>query len=454
MDHIPGDPAVLPLLRVLIVDDDRSIRLMLALCLEEAGHTVVVAGTKDEAAAELQERVYDLAFIDLRLGEQSGIDLLKTVQQHAPWVRMVMMTAYGTIESAVESIRLGAIEYLLKPFDCSQVRALTARYAELIGMQRQLERQTAVVGHESFFLESTSPAMQRALEHARAAAASEATVLITGESGTGKTLLARSVHEWSSRASGPFVTVSCPTLPDELFESELFGHQRGAFTGAIRDAHGRVAEADGGTLFLDEIGEIPVLVQSKLLRFLQDKTFERVGDSMPRTANIRLIAATNRSLETAIVEGTFREDLYYRLNVITLALPSLRERPEDILAFAERFLHRFAIENKREIHGISAAARQMLLQGAWNGNVRELRNAIERAVILGTGPVLEAEDLSIPTTRYPRPPAAGDAISVEMLEHAHIRAVLSHTSSLQDAASILGIDQATLWRKRKQYGLD
>jgi NtrC-family two-component system response regulator AlgB len=453
MEAQDSQPSPATLLRILVVDDDRSICRMLSMCLEEAGHTVTGVSNAEDALAEARRRVFDVAFLDLRLGIVDGTDVLRELRRLAPWLRVVMMTAYGSIESAVESMRLGAVEYLAKPFDCARARVLATRYGELIGMERRLARFEQKADAASLPPASLSPVMQRVLDEARSAAASEATILLTGESGTGKSLLARAMHAWSARAAGPFVTVSCPAIPVELFESELFGHRRGAFTGAVQDAHGRVAQADGGTLFLDEIGELPLPVQSKLLRFLQDRGYERVGDPATHTANVRLIAATNRGLEQAVAAGGFREDLFYRLNVITLELPPLRERREDIPALAEHFLRHFAAENRRTLTGFTPAAAELLRSAPWPGNIRELRNAIERAVILGSDALIEVHAFSPALRESERTSAAGDRLTLEQLQEAHIRRVLADTPSLQDAADLLGIDQATLWRKRKQYGL-
>lgn len=444
----------LPSLRILVVDDDRSIRRTLSMCLEQTGHSVVSVGSGEDAVIEARSRVFDLAFLDVRLGSMEGTEVLRSLRLLSPWLRIVMMTAYGSIESAVESMRLGAADYLTKPFDCGRVRLVVRRYAELVAMERRLARFEQATSSVPAEIVSASVSMQRVLVDVRNAADSEATILLTGESGTGKSLLARLLHSWSQRRSGPFVTVSCPAVPTELFESELFGHRRGAFTGAVRDVHGRVAEADGGTLFLDEIGELPTGVQSKLLRFLQDRSYERVGDPSTHAANVRLVAATNRDLELGVATGVFREDLFYRLNVITIELPPLRERREDIPALVTQFLKQFALQNRRSVSGITSEAMEMLVTAPWPGNIRELRNAIERAVILGNTDPIEVHAF-MPSIRdaIGTPPAAGDAITLEALQEAHIRRVLTSAASFQDAAALLGIDQATLWRKRKQYGL-
>jgi two-component system, NtrC family, response regulator AlgB len=277
--------------------------------------------------------------------------------------------------------------------------------------------------------------------------------LIRGESGTGKSVLARAVHQWSTRANKPFGVVSCAAVPPDLLEAELFGHVRGAFTGAVRDNPGRITACEGGTLFLDEIGDIAPSVQVKLLRFIQDREYERIGDSTPRRADVRIIAATNADLDKRVVEGLFREDLFYRLNVIDLTVPPLRDRPEDIMPLALDFLAFFARANRRTILGFTDDAAELLNAYSWPGNVRELRNAIERAVILGSGEHIGRVDLSENIAPSSDTPAIGDRVSLSTIEELHIRRVLAGASSLQEAADVLGIDQATLWRKRKSYGI-
>jgi NtrC-family two-component system response regulator AlgB len=297
--------------------------------------------------------------------------------------------------------------------------------------------------------------MKQVLETARSVADTDATVLIRGESGTGKGVIARAIHRWSHRAEGGFAVLNCPSLSAELLESELFGHRKGAFTGATETTQGRVSQAEGGTLFLDEIGDFPPALQPKLLRFVQDREYERVGDPVTRRADVRLIAATNRDLDALVESGEFREDLLYRLNVITLELPPLRERPEDISALAERFLARFAADYQRPARGFDEAAIAALIAYGWPGNIRELQNVVERAVILGQStPIGERElnpgrDGGEPRGR----PRAGDAISLAALEKAHIAGVVAASDTLEAAARTLDIDPSTLWRKRKQYDI-
>ena len=325
------------------------------------------------------------------------------------------------------------------------VRSMEQRIAAL---QEDLRRL-----HPEASFDSHHPPMLRALDLARQAAPTEAIVLLRGPSGTGKSVLARAIHEWSRRKDKPMGVVACASLSPELLESELFGHVKGAFTGAVRDNRGRVAACEGGTLFLDEIGDLPLPIQPKLLRFLQDREYERVGDAVPRKADVRILAATNADLAAAVKEGRFREDLFYRFNVFPIDLPPLRERTEDIEALATRMLEFFGAQNHKFLRGFSDEAVQAIKSYTWPGNLRELRNVIERAAILCASDIVGIEHL--PEALAPRPQAVrlGDPVGLDAIEEAHIRRVLASTKSLQEAADILGIDQATLWRKRKQYGI-
>jgi NtrC-family two-component system response regulator AlgB len=368
---------------------------------------------------------------------------------------IVVMTAYATVDSAVEAIKRGAADYLPKPFQPAQIRHVveqTIRRRDLKRHVTELEDRLRETTPEADF-ESDSPKIRAVLELASRAAASDAPVLLRGESGTGKTVLARMMHSLSPRAKHPFVVVNCPTLSEELLASELFGHARGAFTGAVRDQPGRVEAAEGGTLFLDEIGEIAPPLQAKLLRFLEEKEFERLGESRTRKADVRTIAATNRDLEDHVRKGLFREDLLYRLNLIDLQLPPLRERPEDILRLTRRFLLFFAKSARRQPQELSPAAEEALKSYSWPGNIRELKNAIERAVILWPARIIEpaAFPTHISASRASEAPQLGGDFSLEDIEREHIQHVIARAPTLEDAAAILGIDASTLWRKRKKY---
>ncbi len=340
-------------------------------------------------------------------------------------------------------------------FTPSTVIGRFSKQLEFRQLSARLEALEGEVRKSSLGLESRSPAMMSILETARQVATTDANILILGESGSGKGELARSIHAWSRRAKKTFVTINCPSLSADLMESELFGHTRGAFTGASESTLGRVSQADGGTLFLDEIGDFPLALQPKLLRFIQDKEYERVGDPVTRRADVRILAATNRNLEQMVAEGEFREDLLYRLNVIVLTLPPLRERKEDIIDLAERFLARFVKDYGRPAHGFSEEAKEALRKYDWPGNVRELRNVIERASIICSKDLVDVTNLGL--TEQPSSassaPRVGETMSLEALEKAHIAAVMATSETLDQAAKILGIDSSTLYRKRKQYGL-
>lgn len=444
------------LLNILVVDDESNIRKTLSYCLAKEGHTVIAVSNTEDALDEARRRSFDLAFVDLKIGEEDGMELIPKLLADSPWTKIVVITAHASIESVVEAVKKGATDYIAKPFTPDQVKLLTRR----IGSLRCLETELASLREDmqrlrpEDRLQSKNPGMQRAIETLRKAATSEAIVLLQGESGTGKSVFARAVHNWSPRAAKPFGVVSCPSVPADLLESELFGHVKGAFTGALRDNPGRIAACEGGTLFLDEIGDMAPVVQAKLLRFIQDKEYERLGESVLRKADVRILAATNANLEQRVAEGLFREDLFYRLNVINQIIPPLRDRPEDIMPLAMDFLAYFCRVNHKSLLGVSEEAEAHLISHRWPGNVRELRNTIERAVILGSGDTIGVVDL--PTSVAPpsnQTPSVGDRVSLSTIEELHIRRVLANASSIQEAADILGIDQATLWRRRKTYGI-
>ncbi len=449
-----------PSLRVLVLDDEPVSRKALVECLEDTPHEVRPVSEVREALDLLDQELFDVAFVDLRLEGASGIEFIPKALERAPWIKVVLMTAYASIGSAVEAVRAGAVDYLEKPFRPGQVRVLVEK---LLAIRRR-EREVASMdeGGEKTkppsVLESRDPEMQKVLELARQAADSDATILLLGESGTGKGVLARAIHQWSARSEGPFSVVSCPSLSEDLLRSELFGHVRGAFTGAVTAQRGRIATTEGGTLFLDEVSDLPMSIQPQLLRFIQDREYERVGDTRTHHADVRLVTATNQDLRKAVWDGRFREDLYYRLNVIEIRLPPLRERAADILPLAEMFLHRYSVSNNRQVEGFSDEAASLLRALPWPGNVRELQNAVERAVILAKGRSIGAELLpsSLPGGGPPSGSEGSDdrpLLSLKDMEKAHIRHVLEATSSVQEAAAILGISTTTLWRRRKKHEL-
>ena len=441
-------------LRVLVVDDERNIRKTLAVCLEGLGCNVTECASAAAAMESLARLPHDLAFVDLRLGRDSGLDLLGSMLAERPSLEVVIITAYATIDTAVEAIRRGARDYLPKPFAPPQIERAVEQARARIGMSRRvadLEGQLADATPE-VSLQSPGAAMRSVLEVIGRTAAHDVPVLLRGESGTGKTVLARALHQQSPRRGRPFAVVNCPALSEELLASEMFGHVKGAFTGAVRDQAGRVEAAEGGTLFLDEVGELPPSIQAKLLRFLQDKQFERVGETRTRVADVRIVAATNRNLDEAVRSGHFREDLLFRLNVVEVTVPPLRERPDEILPLARSFLAFFARAARRTPPQLSPEAERAFLAYGWPGNVRELRNAIERAVILSPAQVLQPQAFPerIAQTAAAVPQLGGD-FSVEQIEREHILRVLARSRTQEEAAHVLGVDASTLWRKRKKY---
>ena len=439
-------------MRILLIDDERNVARILAVALETDGHEAAAVESSAGALRQLQKGPFDVAFLDLRLGKEDGLEVLAQLRKGDPGLAIVIITAFASIPTAVEAIRRGAADYLPKPFTPDQVRLVLARLEKTRGLQRRVEEL------ESFFdapgLGAGDPAMQAVLDLAGKTAASLASIILLGESGTGKSVLAREIHRRSLRADRAFVTVSCPSLSRELLESELFGHARGAFTGAVADTRGKVAAADGGTLYLDEIGELPLEIQPKLLRLLQEREYERVGETQTHRADVRVISSTNRDLEQAVKDGKFREDLYYRLNVVSLQLPPLRERPRDLEHAAAAHLRFFARQVGRSIQDFSPEAKAAMRRYPWPGNLRELRNAIERAVILSPGPLIETDALAGIITRSAAPgraPEVGAAVTIAELTDEHIRRVLATTARLEEAAEILGIDVATLYRRRRKW---
>jgi NtrC-family two-component system response regulator AlgB len=445
----------------LIVDDDPGVRQSLRLCLEAAHARVLGVGTQSGALEALGRGRFDVVLLDLWLGSESGLDVLPEILRRQPDTSVIVITAFATFESAVSAMKLGAVDYLPKPFTPEQVRHATRRVIEAGALRRQVSELTERLDETDIegFFDSASPTFRAFLQTAARAAAADCVVLLRGESGTGKNVLARWIRAHSARVGAPFVSVNCPALSTELMSSTLFGHKKGAFTGAVADAAGKVQEAEGGTLFLDEVGDLVPDTQARLLRFLNDRSFERLGEPRERRADVRLLAATNRPLEEEVRSGRLREDLFFRLNVVTLTLPPLRERLEDALPLARHYLHFFAGSRRREPLSFSPDAEQAILGYRWPGNLRELRNAVERATILAGGAVIDPGDLGIPAAAGPPPRGSGAAValgadvSIEELEREHIARVVARAPTLEAAARTLGIDATTLQRKRKRYGL-
>ncbi len=380
---------------IVVADDEKVQRETVASVLRELGHTVHEAAGGEQALALVADHTVDLVITDLRMPDLSGLDVVRRVKQMQPDVEVVVVTAFGSVEGAVEAMRAGAADFLTKPVDLDHLELLVRRllsHRDLVRENRALRRRLQESRREVRLL-GDSPAMHEVLARASRAAETDATVLILGESGTGKELLARTIHDLSSRAEGPFVAVNCAALPETLLESELFGHVRGAFTGADRDHRGRIAQAAGGTLFLDEIGDVPLPVQVKLLRFLQEREYTPLGGERSLTADVRVVAATHRDLQALIEDGSFREDLFYRLDVVELRLPPLRERREDITLLVEHFLRRYADRYGRPARTVSREAMDALLKHDYRGNVRELENIVEQAVVLCRGEVIHTDDL-------------------------------------------------------------
>jgi NtrC-family two-component system response regulator AlgB len=443
-------------MRVLIVDDEPSIRRTTRIAVESSGHTASEAPNAAKALRAAEEEGFDAVFLDLRIGADDGMEVLGKLMKLRPAPAVILFTAYANIVTAVEAMRQGAFDFIPKPFTPDQIRSVLEKVGKSHALERRVEalENDLASGSPPIDLESGEPAMVRALQTAFKAAETPANILILGQSGTGKSVLAREIHKRSARSGQAFVTVNCPSLSRELLESELFGHARGSFTGAIAETFGKVAAADGGTLYLDEIGEMPIEIQPKLLRLLQEREYERVGETLTRRANVRVIAATNRDLAAEVKAGRFREDLFYRLNVIAVTLPGLRDRPADILRMAEGARRYFASRAGKAKLGFSEAVTRAFASYPWPGNLRELRNVIERAVILAPGEAIELADLpddfagsAAPTT------AVGARVTLDELEAEHIRRIVATCRNLEDAAHTLGIDPATLYRKRVKLGL-
>ncbi len=451
----------------LVIDDDKTFRDATCLLIDSEGHYAEAARSGALGLIELKEGKFDSVLLDLNLGAENGLDILEQILKRQPRLPVIIFTAQGSVKNAVEAMRRGAVDFVEKPFTREQFHVVLARLQRFHQLNKNIERLEREVkdtnAQSPEILElSSAPRVNEVMDTLMRAAKTSASILILGESGTGKSVVARAIHRQSHLADKPFVTVSCPSLSRELLESELFGHVKGSFTGALQDHWGKVKAAAGGTLFLDEIGDLPTEIQPKLLRLLQEREYERVGENITRKAEVRIIAATSHDLKSRVAEGSFREDLFFRLNVITVEMPSLRDRPGDLVAFAEHYLRHFAALCGRRLDGFAASALDGIRAYSWPGNLRELRNAIERAVIMVKGTRINLEDLPSElrtqadggTHDGEISPQVGSLITLEQIEEAHLRKVLERTSNLAEAAHVLGIDQATLYRKRKKIGLE
>ena len=443
---------------ILVVDDEEAQRTVLAGFLRKRGFEVLASAGVDDALKLAASRTIDLVLTDLKMSGKTGVDLLNGIREINPEVPVVLMTAFGTVAGAVDAMKRGAADFLTKPIDLDQLEVLVGRTLErraLVFENRELRRQV-----ESRYrlsgLETSNARMAEAINTAARAASSRATILVRGESGTGKELLARAIHYASPRGKNPLVAVNVAALPETLLESELFGHDRGAFTGADREHRGRFELADGGTLFLDEIGDLPRSTQVKLLRVLQEQAFERLGGSRTIRVDVRVIAATNRDLDAMVRSGEFREDLYYRLNVVSIDIPPLRDRREDIPLLVDAFLKRFTAESVSRATGVSREAMDLLLKHPYPGNVRELENLVHRAVVLARGPLITTADLPLHLQEMKsEEPSAGSFVErVAGFERALIVEALDQASGVQTrAAKALGMSERHLRYKLQKYGI-
>ncbi|ADO50388.1 sigma-54-dependent response regulator transcription factor ZraR [[Enterobacter] lignolyticus] len=431
---------------VLVVDDDVSHCTILQALLRGWGYQVAIANSGKEALRQVREHVFDVVLCDVRMAEMDGIDTLKEIKALNPAIPVLIMTAFSSVETAVEAIKSGALDYLIKPLDFDR---LQETLAQALAHTREPEGEPSPVSAAQCGMVGRSPAMQHLLNDIAMVAPSDATVLIHGDSGTGKELVARALHASSARGEKPLVTLNCAALNESLLESELFGHEKGAFTGADKRREGRFVEADGGTLFLDEIGDISPLMQVRLLRVIQEREVQRVGSNQTISVDVRLIAATHRDLAQEVSAGRFRQDLYYRLNVVTIEMPSLRQRREDIPLLAEHFLQRYAGRNRKAVKGFTPQAMDLLIHYDWPGNIRELENAIERAVVLLTGEFITERELPLAIAATPiKALPEHDILPLVEVEKEVIQAALEKTGGNKtEAARQLGITRKTLLAK-------
>lgn len=454
--------------RILIVDDEENVRRLLNTVFTRDGHLPFIASDGEQALALFDQHTPDIVLMDIRMPRLGGMEALQAMRQRRQNVPVILMTAYAAIETAVEALRLGAFDYIIKPFDLDEIRMIVDRAMQLNEMKREISllHRALSASYQWDKILTNSPGMIALCQDMAKIARSNASVLVTGESGTGKELIARAVHYNSLRAKGPFIKINCGALPESLLESELFGHEKGAFTGALVQRQGLFERANQGTLLLDEVGEMPHNLQVKLLRVLQEREFERIGGSQTIKTDIRLIAATNRNLTDMVEQGAFRRDLFYRLNVVHLALPPLRDRPEDIALLAGHFLQKFSEENGKEIVELDPAALALLEAYSWPGNIRELSNAMERAVIMSTGFVIFPDDLPDTIVNYAtvqtvsaQAPDGGAEHSLKMRMKAYEREIIctalaGNQGNRVQTAKALGISRRALMYKLQEYNIE
>jgi two-component system, NtrC family, response regulator HydG len=450
--------------QILVIDDDHEMRSLLKDFFTELGYSMSEYASASQALAQMQNDHgmnaddIDLIISDINMPGMSGLEFTETFKRINAKIPIILITAFGSIETAIDSIRKGAFDYIVKPFKLDELSVTVERALEFTQLRRdnKILRDEIKQSHAFRGIVGKSQGMQEVFDLIKRVAPAQANVLISGESGTGKERVARAIHELGPRGQKPFVAINCTAIPDTLLESELFGHAKGSFTGAIQRKRGLFEEADGGTVFLDEIGDMDQALQAKLLRVIQEKKVRSVGDNVDRPIDVRILAATHKDLKAAIKNGTFREDLFYRLSVIPIVIPPLRHRPEDIAPLAEFFLKKFAAENGSNIQGFTKEAMERLIQLPWEGNVRELENLVERCVVLGKGNFIEVEDLpvaKIDETESFFAQTKGTVQTLEEVEKRYIRFVLEKAGGKKEkAAQMLGVNRRTLYRKEREYG--
>jgi DNA-binding NtrC family response regulator len=449
---------------ILIVEDEPRMRRLLEISLSEDGHSVHTTGDAESGLLHLRKASADLVVTDLKLPGMNGLEFLQEGKRLNPSLPFIVMTAYGSVETAVDAMKAGASDYVLKPFTMAEMKLVINKELDVQQVRDENVRLKEALGKRYHFqnIVGRSKKMQEVLALVERVAPTNSTVLIGGESGVGKDLIARAIHQNSRRAGGPFIKINSTAIPDTLFESELFGFERGAFTGALASKPGKFELADKGTLFLDEIGDVPASIQVKLLRVLQEREFERLGGTKTLKVDIRMIAATNRDLRAALEEGTFREDLYYRLNVVPIDIPPLREHKEDIPDLVNHFLARFAADSEKEIEGITPAALDALMEYHWPGNVRQLENSVERAVALSSGPMIDEKDIHLDTTQSKSGAASSasanqflpEGMTLEQWEDNMIREALKRANgNKSQAARLLGLSRNALRYRLGKLGV-